>query len=75
MIELYHPTNIERPDPFSVGTVVRIRKTGQFALITSFFYLKNKKDFLHYLGKIEGRGEGEYALYHQDLELECLPEN
>lgn len=35
--------------------------------------MKDKKDFLHYLGKIEGRGEGEYALYKQDIEIECLP--
>jgi hypothetical protein len=63
--------NIQHPYP--VDTVVRIKRTGQFALITDVFFLKDKRDFLHYLGKIEGRGEGEYALYKKDIEIECLP--
>jgi hypothetical protein len=36
--------------------------------------LKNKKGFLHYLGKIESRGEGNFALYYADVDLECLPD-
>lgn len=31
------------------------------------------KHFLHYLAIIEGRGDGLYALYHGDVELEVLP--
>lgn len=58
---------------FEVDTVVRIKKTGQFAIIKQVSYLKDKKNFLNYLGVIEGRGDGLYALYHDDLELECLP--
>jgi hypothetical protein len=58
---------------YAVGTVVRIKMTGQFALITDLSYLKDKKNFLNYYGLIEGRGDGHYALYHDDLELESLP--
>jgi hypothetical protein len=31
----------------------------------------DKKNFLHYLGIIEGRGERTYALYDADIEFEC----
>ena len=32
------------------------------------------KDFLHYEAEIEGRNPGDiWALYHDDIELECLP--
>ncbi len=64
-----HPKDNEL---YPVGTVVRLKKTGQFALIKNVTFLFNEKNFLHYLGEIEGR-EGNYALYHDDLELECLP--
>lgn len=55
-----------------IDSVVRIKKTGQFAIIKSIAFLLDKKSFLHYTGEIEGR-EGQYALYHKDIELECLP--
>jgi hypothetical protein len=58
---------------FQVGTVVRIKNTGQFALITKLSYLKDNKNFLNYYGLMEGRGDGHYALYHDDLELESSP--
>jgi len=58
---------------YPVGTVVRIRKTGQFAIITHRNFLMNEDNFLNYLGVIEGR-EGKYALYDDEIELECLPE-
>lgn len=59
---------------FEVGTVVRLRKTNELALITDICYLKDRKNFLNYLAIVEGRGEGTYALYDSDIELECLPE-
>lgn len=58
-------------DVYPVGTVVRIKKTGQFAIIKDVCFLKNGKNFLNYLGEIEGRGGGLYAIYHEDVELEC----
>ena len=58
---------------YDVGTVVRLKKTGEFALITDVCYLMDRKNFLNYLGVIEGRGDGKYALYDADIELECLP--
>lgn len=57
-----------------IGTVVRIKKTGQFALIKDYGFVKDGKGFLNYYGEIEGR-EGQYALYHDDIELEALPKN
>lgn len=59
-------------DIYPVDTVVRLKKTGQLALITSHNYLMNYSNFLNYYASIEGR-EGTYALYHDDIELECLP--
>lgn len=58
---------------YPIGTVVRWKKTGQFAKITDHTYQKDGRGFLNYLGEIEGR-KGTYALYHDDLELEHLPE-
>jgi hypothetical protein len=58
---------------FPLDTVVRIKKTGEFAVIKSQAFLNDGKNFLHYLGVIEGRGDGLWALFHDDLELECLP--
>jgi hypothetical protein len=58
---------------YPLETVVRIKKTGQFAIIKQVSFLKDEKNFLNYLGIIEGRGDGLYALYHDDIELECLP--
>lgn len=56
---------------YPVDTVVRIKKTGELAIIRSRTMLKD--EFLHYLGVIEGRGDALWALFHDDLELECLP--
>jgi len=58
---------------YPVGTVVRLKKTGQFALITDVAFLTDNKTFLNYLGHIEGRGDGKYAIFHQDVDLEVLP--
>lgn len=57
---------------YPIGTVVRLKRTGQFALIKDVAFLLNGQSFLHYTGEIEGR-EGNYAIYHEDVELECLP--
>jgi len=58
---------------FPVDTVVRLRKTNQFALIKEQVFLMNHADgFLHYMIEIEGR-PGLYAGYDDDFELECLP--
>jgi hypothetical protein len=60
-------------DAYKADTIVRLKKTGQFAIIKRPTFLKDGKGFLHYLGVIEGRGDGLYALYHSDIDLECLP--
>jgi hypothetical protein len=59
-------------DVYPVGTVVRIKKTGQFAIIRQVCFQFNGRGFLNYLAEIEGH-EGLYALYHDDVELEALP--
>jgi hypothetical protein len=53
--------------------VVRIKRTGEFAVIKSQTFLKDGLNFLHYLGVIEGRGDSLWALFHEDVEVECLP--
>jgi hypothetical protein len=65
-----HPKDSE---VYPIDTVVRIKKTGEFAIIKDQAFLMNGKNFLHYHGIIEGRGTGLFALYHSDVELEALP--
>lgn len=59
--------------PYPLETVVRIKKTGQFAIIKDVVFLKDGKSFLYYRGIIEGKPEGLYAIFHEDIELEVLP--
>jgi hypothetical protein len=63
-----HPKDNE---VYPIGTVVRIKKTGVFAIIRKHGFLKDGKNFLHYLGEIEGK-EGLFALYHDDIEVEVI---
>jgi len=65
---------VKKEDVYPVGSVVRLKKTGQFVLITDTTFLM-EKEFLHYLGIIEGRGTGKYAIQHGEVELECMPPN
>jgi hypothetical protein len=58
---------------YPVGTIVRLKRTGEFAIIVDRSYLKDGKEFLNYLAKIEGRADGWWAIYDDDIELECLP--
>ena len=60
-------------DTYPIDTVVRLKKTGQFAIIKDKTFLFQEKNFLHYLGQIEGKGEGLYCLLHDEIELEVLP--
>lgn len=43
-------------DVYPLETVVRIKKTGQFAIIKNRSFL-NSENFLNYLALIEGRGD------------------
>lgn len=63
---------VKDADVYMNGTVVRLIRTGEFAIIRDRSFLRDDKYFLNYLGEIEGR-QGLYALYHEDIELECLP--
>jgi hypothetical protein len=66
-----HPKDNEL---FPIDTVVRIRKTGEFAIIKDQVFLSDfNRNFLHYRGIIDGRGESMWVLYHDDIELENLP--
>jgi hypothetical protein len=64
-----HPKDNE---VYPIGTVVRIKKTGVFAIIRKHGFLKDGKNFLHYLREVEEK-EGLFALYHDDIEVESLP--
>ena len=66
---------VKDEDVYPLETVVRLRRTGEFAIIKSRTFLSPLGDyyFLHYLAQIEGRGEGWYCVFHQDVDLECLP--
>lgn len=65
-----HPKDEE---VYPEGSVVRIKKTGVFAIIKDHIYLSEGRNFLNYLAEIEGR-TGLFALYHEDVELEHLPD-
>ena len=64
-----HPKDSE---VYPVDSVVRLKETGQFAIIRKQSFQMNERGFLNYLGEIEGR-EGLYCLIHDRLELECRP--
>jgi hypothetical protein len=65
-----HPKDNE---VYPVDSVVRLKSTGQFAIIKRQSFQKNGEGFLNYEGEIEGR-EGIYCLIHDRIELECLPQ-
>jgi hypothetical protein len=72
------PTSMKDEDAYPPHTVVRLKKTGEFARIIKGKFLReedpdNPRHFLHYLAYIEGR-IGMYALYHDDIDLEALPD-
>lgn len=55
-------------DVYPAGTRVRIKKTGEKAVIRDVVFLKDGKNFLHYEGEIEGK-EGHFVLYHRNIEV------
>jgi hypothetical protein len=59
-------------DAFPVGTVIRIKRTNEFAIIRQQNFLKDRKGFLHYLVEIEDK-QGLYCALHDDIDLEHLP--
>ena len=60
-------------DTYPIGTVVRLRKTGEYAMLLKKSFMKDGKGFMNYLAKVEGKGEELYALYHEDIDPEILP--
>jgi hypothetical protein len=66
---------LREEDLFPLETVVRVIKTGQFAIIKDYVYQStSKNDFQYYTGIIEGRGDGQYVLFPDEIELEVLPD-
>lgn len=68
--EMAHPTDKE---VYPEGTVVRIKRTGEFAIIRDHIYLSEGRNFLNYLAEIEGQ-KGLFALYHDAVELDHRPD-
>lgn len=62
---------IREEDVYPPGTVVRIKKTNEFAVIRKVHRFIDGS-YQHYLAFVEGK-EGLYVVYHQDIELEALP--
>lgn len=55
---------------YPINTAVRLRKTGEFAIIKKRTFL-NSENFLNYLAVIEGRSERDLnAIYHEDVDPE-----
>lgn len=57
---------------YFLDTVVRLKKTGQFAIIRKYGWQSGGRGFLNYLAEIEGRN-GLFAIYHEDCDLEVGP--
>lgn len=59
---------------YPIGTIVRLKSTGEFCKIVSHNWLRPelKKHFLNYFAEIEGK-KGKFAVYHSEVELEALP--
>lgn len=58
---------------YPIGTVVRLKKTGEFALIVGHNLMMDKPDtFLNYYIEIEGKC-GRWVTYDDRIELECFP--
>jgi hypothetical protein len=62
-------------DVYPVETIVRIKKTGAFAVIKDHTFQHHSRGFLNYLAEIEGKynSKGYWVLHHDEIELECLP--
>jgi len=60
-------------ETYPIGTIVRIRATGQFAIVVKKFFANEGKGFMNYLAKVEGKGEDLVELYHDDIDAEALP--
>ena len=57
---------------YPVDKVVRLkRRMNEFALIKVCAFVKNGRNFQHYLAETKDR-KGLYDIYHQEIELECL---
>jgi len=59
------------PYPYPVDTIVRLKRTSEFAIIRNQTFLQGHY-FLNYLVEIEGK-KGLYCAFHYDIELEHLP--
>ena len=63
---------IKDSDVYPVGTVIRIKRSNEFAIIRTHTFQHLGKGFLNYLIEVECK-EGLYCAYHDDIELEHLP--
>lgn len=66
-----HPKDDEL---LEVGTVVRLKETGEFGIILQQVFLMDGRNFLHYEGRIYGRenSRGMWAMYHERIEPTSL---
>lgn len=70
----YLKVMIKDEDTYPLETVVRLKKTGEFALLKKKAWLRpdQQKYYLHYEAIIEGRGNDKFfAIYHDDVEPEA----
>jgi hypothetical protein len=63
---------IKDSDVYPVGTVVRIKRTNEFAIIKTHTFQHFGRGFLNYLVEKEGK-HGLYCAFHDDIEVEHLP--
>jgi hypothetical protein len=59
-------------DAFPIGSVIRIKRTNESAIIRRKTFQKDGKGFLNYLVEIENK-RGLYCAFNDDIDLEHLP--
>ena len=63
---------VKGENAYPIATMIRIRRTGEFAMVTKKTFMMEGRRIMTYLGKIEGRGDSLYALYHDDIFFRTL---
>ena len=59
---------------YPIETVVRLKRTNEFGIIKKYTFQHEQKGFLNYLVQVEDR-QGLYCWFHDDIDLENLPEH
>ena len=63
---------ISENEIYPIESVVRLKRTNEFAIIKKYTFQNGGKGFLNYLVQVEDR-QGLYCWFHYDIDLGHLP--